>query len=73
MKTLKWVGWLAAAPGTIAGGGDAEHLRSLGIDVPKTGVELEYDDFYVEMDEATFERLDPHWGRYVWTLEPREA
>ena len=57
-----WVGWIAAVPE------DRLFLEKLGVQINGP-----YDDFEkhfnVYMSEDTFSRLDPYWGRFVWSLK----
>lgn len=53
-----WLGWLACPKD------DKEELEKLGVVV---GAYKDY-EFEVGMSEEILEKLQPHWGRWIWGL-----
>ena len=63
--TQRWKGsiWIGSQE-------DFDFLKGLGVDwLDPVDIDGECT---VEMSEEVFKKVEPHWGRFVWTLTPFE-
>jgi len=55
---------------------DKKFLEELGVIIKDTKLKyygrLRMFDAQVEVPDKVFDKLDPHWGRLIWTLEHKE-